>query len=33
VVLFSFLVLKFEVSPLSGLFEGLILLPILHTLL
>ena len=33
VVLFSFLVLKFEVSSLSGLFESLILLPILHTLL
>ena len=33
VVLFSFLVLEFEVAALTLLFQGLILLPVLHTLL
>lgn len=33
VVLFSFLVLEFEVASLTLLFQGLVLLPVLHTLL
>ena len=33
VVLFSFLVLELEVAALTLLFQGLILLPVLHTLL
>ena len=33
VVLFSFLVFEFEVASLALLFQGLVLLPVLHTLL
>jgi hypothetical protein len=33
VVLFSFLVLEFEVATLTLLFQGLVLLPVLHALL